>query len=379
MQVAIAICENVFLNSLMKYQTNNPFRKNSNANVPLVLLLQVIKLLKDDTEENDAGIFRSELSLLICWRDNNATALYNRIKELRREHQFTYGDEVIYDICLDLLGATDEQRNRFKMNQITGEAVDEFIRKMRITGVISLRGNGRFIDFNSFESEKIEYILSHYAEYDTYTDKNAYFRYMGTVDTDIVTMVQPVNEDAVNDVRTATLNQWAEQYSKEEIIHELNVVCSNGESRNPVLRIISKPTRLEFLTSIALKQQFETLYVKPNYHVDDEGLPTFTASGGLADIECFDTDCNPLVEVTLMCARNQATNEIPAITRHLNEAIANYPEITIFTIFVAPSIHADTRYMAEFSKYRDNVDIIPMTVEEFIEKITISKRIIEFI
>ena len=35
--------------------------------------------------------------------------------------------------------------------------------------------------------------------------------------------------------------------------------------------------------------------------------------------------------------------------------------------------------MAEFSKYRDNVDIIPMTVEEFIEKITISKRIIEFI
>lgn len=202
---------------------------------------------------------------------------------------------------------------------------------------------------------------------------------MGTIDTDIVTMVQPVNEDAVNDVRTATLNQWAEQYSKEEIIHELNVVCSNGESRNPVLRIINKPTRLEFLTSIALKQQFETLYVKPNYHVDDEGLPIFTASGGLADIECFDTDCNPLVEVTLMCARNQATNEIPAITRHLNEAIANYPEITIFTIFVAPSIHADTRYMAEFSKYRDNVDIIPMTVEEFIEKITISKRIIEFI
>ena len=53
-------------------------------------MLQVIKLLKDDTEENDAGIFRSELSLLICWRDNNATALYNRIKELRREHQFTY-------------------------------------------------------------------------------------------------------------------------------------------------------------------------------------------------------------------------------------------------------------------------------------------------
>lgn len=53
-----------------------------------------------------------------------------------------------------MLSATDEQRNRFKINQITGEAVDEFIRKMRITGIVSLRGNGRFIDFNSFEIEK---------------------------------------------------------------------------------------------------------------------------------------------------------------------------------------------------------------------------------
>ena len=47
----------------------------------------------------------------------------------------------------------------------------------------------------------------------------------------------------------------------------------NGESRNPVLRIIDKPTRLEFLTSIALKQHFVGLTVQPNYHVDDEGLP----------------------------------------------------------------------------------------------------------
>ena len=64
--------KNVFLNSLMKYQTNNPFRKNANDNSPLVLLLQVIKLLKDDPDENDAGIFRSELSLIICWPNRDA-------------------------------------------------------------------------------------------------------------------------------------------------------------------------------------------------------------------------------------------------------------------------------------------------------------------
>lgn len=369
--------KNVFLNSLMKYQTNNPFRKNANDNSPLVLLLQVINLLKEDPEENDAGIYRSELSLIICWPNRDAHELYLKIKELRNQYRFTYGDEIIYEICLELLGATDEQRNRFKINQITGEAVDEFIRKMRITGVVSLRGNGRFIDFNSFESEKINYILNNYTAYDTYTTKAAFFEYMGTIDANIVSLTQPIDEEIVADARITTLNSWAEEYSKEYIINELNVVCGHGESHNAVLRIIDKPTRLEFLTSVALKQHFAGLNVQPNYYVDDEGLPTFTASGGVADIECYDTDCNSLVEVTLMCARNQATNEIPAITRHLQEAIEENPTTTLFSMLIAPSIHTDTKYMAAFSKHQYNVDIFTFTIGEFIEKIQRHDKIIQ--
>lgn len=42
------------------------------------------------------------------------------------------------------------------------------------------------------------------------------------------------------------------------------------------IKFINAPTRLEFLTSISLVQQFEGLDVNPNYAVDDEGLPTFT-------------------------------------------------------------------------------------------------------
>lgn len=363
----------------MKYQTNNPFRKNANDNSPLVLLLQVIKLLKDDPEENDAGVFRSELSLIICWPNRDAQALYKKIKELRKQYGFTYGDEVIYEICLELLSATDEQRNRFKINQITGEAVDEFIRKMRITGIVSLRGNGRFIDFNSFEIEKINYILENYVIYDNYSTKSEFFQYIGAIDTNIVTLAQPIDDAVVTDARIATLNRWAEEYTKEDIINELNVVCGHGESRNPILRIIDKPTRLEFLTSVALKQHFVGLNVLPNYHVDDEGLPTFTASGGVADIECYDTDCNSLVEVTLMCARNQATNEMPAITRHLQEAIEQQPNITMFSMLVAPSIHADTKYMAAFSKHQYNVDILTFTITEFIEQISVKKRIADML
>lgn len=371
--------KNVFLNSLIKYQTNNPFRKNANDNSPLVLLLQVIKLLKDDPEENDAGVFRSELSLIICWPNRNAFSLYQKIKQLRSKYKYTYGNEIIYEICLELLGATTNQRNRFKIEQITGEALDEFIRKMRITGIVSLRGNGRFIDFNTFELEKIEYILNNYVDYKNYATKQEYFRYIGTIDTNIASVAQSVDEEAVSDIRIATLNRWAQEYSKEDIINELKIVCGRGESHNDILKIIDKPTRLEFLTSIALKQHFIGLTVQPNYHIDDEGLPTFTASGGKADIECYDTDCNSLVEVTLMCARNQATNELPAITRHLREAIEQNPNTTIFSVLVAPSIHDDSKYMAEFSKHRHGVDILTLTMNEFIEIIKENKRIIEML
>ena len=49
----------------MKYQTNNPLRRNLNDNAQLPLLLRVIKYFNEDKAENDAGLFRDELPILI--------------------------------------------------------------------------------------------------------------------------------------------------------------------------------------------------------------------------------------------------------------------------------------------------------------------------
>ena len=51
----------------------------------------------------------------------------------------------------------------------------------------------------------------------------------------------------------------------------------------------------------------------------------------------------------------------------------------MFSMLVAPSIHADTKYMAAFSKHQYNVDILTFTVNEFIEQITVKNNISEFI
>lgn len=370
--------QNVFLNALMKYQTNNPFRKNANTNAPLPLLLNLIKLLKDDPEEGDSGVFISELSLIICWPDNDVKSLYQAVKDFRKKHRFTYGDEVMYDRCMQLLNADSSKKNRFKISQITGEAVDEFIRKMRITGLISIRGNGRFVDFNSFESERIDYVIRNYTVFDSFSTKKDYFNYMGSIDPHILGIQhqEPTDMDAV---KAKAIKDWADNHDKDFIFEQLNITCSKAESHDPTLRIIDKPTRFEFLVSIALKQHFKDLIIKPNYKSDDEGIPTFTAAGGMADIECFDKDCNPLVEATLMQARTQATNEMPAITRHLSEAIEKYPDTKVFTIFIAPTLHADTIYMAKFSKFQYNVDIVTLNIKEFIAKLGEVVKIVEFV
>ena len=79
--------EAVFLNALMKYQTNNPFKKNLNASAPLILTLQTINYLRK-INNNNAGIHRQELSLIICWPDNNYINLANKILRLREKYRF---------------------------------------------------------------------------------------------------------------------------------------------------------------------------------------------------------------------------------------------------------------------------------------------------
>lgn len=353
----------VYLNALMKYQTNNPLRKNLNENVPLPLLLKVIQYFHDDTNENNAGLARHELPILICWRNNDAFEAYKYIKNIREEVGFSVTDEYIYEKCLEIL--ENNNRRYLKIGKICHEAVDEYIRKMRMSGLLSLRGNGRFLDINSFEKNLAIYVMNNYMNYSKFSEENDYIDYMGNVDNQII-QIKDVQAIDVSDIRKKTLYKYATEFSKEEIIKELQILCNRKESTNLVFKFINAPTRLEFLTSIALIQNYEGLDVNPNYSVDDEGLPTFTASGGRADIECSDTDCDSYFEVTLMCGRSdQVNNEIIPISRHLREA-KKQKRNESFSVFIAPVIHPDTKEAVEWQKLKNGVDILPLSINEFV-------------
>ena len=168
--------QSAFLNAFVKYQSNNPFRRVLNENVPLILLLQVIKKLNADKTFNGTGISKQELPLLIYWKDNDAEKLYLRIKKLRKKYRFSPSWEMIIKICKEEIMKGKVIKRDHK--SIINDYPDEFIRKMRLTGLISLRGNGKFIDINKNEKKKINYVLKNYSKYKKYDTEKSYFNYL---------------------------------------------------------------------------------------------------------------------------------------------------------------------------------------------------------
>ena len=338
--------QQVFLQAFAKSQRRNPFVRVLNDNVPLILLLQTIRKLNADPAQNGCGILRRELPLLIFWKNNNADALYRRIVELRREHRYDASDEVIIDICIDEImeGCFKE----FKPKSIMDEYPDEFIRKMRMTGLFSLRGAGRFIDINRNENATVDYILQHYSSYNHYTDEREYFDYMAELDANLVHMTaQPIR---INNSERL-LDEWLTVYSWNIIKNELSNLSAHRNSTDRVLKLLNAPSRLEFLTALAIKSKMPDVRVVPNYCCDDTGLPTSTAGGNKGDIECYERQNGVLVEVTMATGRTQTMMEVWPIERHLDEF---QRERNAQCIFVAPSIFSDSQRQIEFVTFQSH-------------------------
>ena len=352
--------QTAFLNAFAKYQRNNPFRRVLNENAPLALLLQVIKKLNFDSSLSNVGISKLELPLLIYWKNNDAEALYSRIKKLRRQYGLSPSWEIIFDICKKEIMKGEHIKRDHK--SIMVDYPDEFIRKMRLTGLISLRGNGKFIDINKNENKKIKYILKNYSSYKKYRTEKSYFQYLSEIDKNLVSA--PSN-DPLPAKKESFLKKWVEEYDWETIKSEILKLTKSSLSSDKILKYLPNPVRLEFLSALAIKSRFPNITVIPNYPIDDEGLPTSTASGGgdQGDIECFERTQGVLVEVTMLEGAIQTKMEVYPIARHLSK-FKEKAEAAM-ALFVAPSIFIDTKRKIRFLKSDESLFICPKTIQEF--------------
>lgn len=354
--------QQAFLNAFVKYQSNNPFRRVRNENVPLLLLLRVISKLNADKEFNGTGISKLEVPLVIYWKDDDAERLYRRIKKLRKNFGFSPSWEVIIDICKnEIMEGKDIVRDD---KSIMVDYPDEFIRKMRLTGLISLRGGGRFIDINRKEQDKVDYVLATYSDYKKYKTEEDYFNYISKIDKKLISFIPKVVSVAEQD---KFLTKWVSFYNWEAIKAELLKLAKSQLTKDEVLKYLASPVRLEFLAALAVKTKFPNIKVNPNYPVDDEGIPTATAGGvgNTGDIECLEEKNGILIEVTMSEGRIQTVMEVWPISRHLAEFKKKAKNSMCY--FVAPSIFSDSRKQINYVEQTENLFISPKTIEEFLE------------
>ncbi len=349
----------VFANAFAKYQRHNPFRRVLNKNVPLILLLQTIKLLNADQDFNKVGISRLEIPLLLCWRNDNADTLYLVIKKLRKRYGYSPSREIILEPCYKLLNETKRDDN-----SILGDYPDDFIRKMRLTGLISIRGSGRFIDINTKEVAAVNYILENYTSYSEFTTEKEFFDYIGKIDINLIKKISVYKTPTIT--TKAELEKWLKHYEWEIIKTEMLNLAQKRSSEDEILRIIEQPLRLEFLTSLAILKKLPNVIVKPNFISDDEGLPTSFASGGNPDIECHENHNTILVEVTLLTGTQQHIRESFSVHRHLEQYLKN--SIKAYSVFISPKSFIDTERYFNFIR-KDGFEVRISDIEKFVKNL----------
>jgi hypothetical protein len=244
---------------------------------------------------------------------------------------------------------------------------------MRLTGLITLRGAGRFVDINHNEDERVEYVLSHYSFYQKFDTEREYFDYMAEIDDNLFGIASIVPDQNQSET---LLQNWTAIYKWDNIKTELSNLAKSKASKDDVLKFIPSPARLEFLTALAIKSKLPQVRVIPNYPCDDEGLPTSTAGGvgDKGDIECFENSNGILVEVTMAEGRGQTTMEIFPITRHL-ESFQKRSNPNAQCVFIAPSIFKDSERQIRWLKAEENTHIRSYKIEDFIAYLETSVRL----
>ncbi|MDI6737111.1 MAG: AlwI family type II restriction endonuclease [Nanoarchaeota archaeon] len=144
--------------------------------------------------------------------------------------------------------------------------------------------------------------------------------------------------------------------------------------------IADKPLWLEWYTFLALKSLDDEELIKPNFPLDENNEPTSVARPNKPDIEAYYKGYALIPEVSMSARRDQYVQEGIPVIRHVVQIKNNEGKRKVLGIFIAPSIHHDTRnifFMAakEAIVEGGQITIIPLTIKQFIEILKIALEV----
>ena len=266
---------------------------------------------------------------------------------------------------------------------------DNAFRYFKQTKFLSLRGGGRYVDISPLSEAQVELLLVDEEYKPLYFDSaEEYSNYMQDLSSFVPPWATPDKKVKIENrlreilrvkgAATPQVSKIRAQSALPSVLREDATIASLREAITAVnmqelatsaasveflvncvedfLRLsqrqdieeaeitkIKPPTQLEYVTFKTFLAINDLLQIRPNYPVDDEGNPIFTAGGNLPDLEIYYKDFNAICEVTLMTNRAQWMAESQPVQRHLHDFAVKNADKDAIAIFIAPSVHRDTK------------------------------------
>lgn len=338
-------------------------------------------------------------------------------KSMSGKERSDYINNFVRQRVISIFGYTNEETLRKQAGNLKDYA-DSSLRYFRISGLLALRGSGRYVDIAADKKAEVDSIIKTLSlasiEFSSGED---YLNYLGDLSYDLPwqneadmrnisdnltsvleseseemtiefdtseledkTLPQRVTllKDKINEVRIEKLRSLKHDLNAlDEAIERLsNITSSRYET------VTARPSLdFEWFASRALMVLNDAIRVEPSYKVGDDGLPT-GFRGNASDIECEYESFGLTVEVTLLNGRDQWYAEGQPVMRHLRDfedQLSDNKEA--FCIFVAPYVHRDTLNQFwtsnKFAYEGQRQKIIPLTIGEFVVFLRKSREIIK--
>jgi hypothetical protein len=344
----------IFFKSLLKLQYPNPwstnFPREQQMNIkPLIAVMHLINKLNKESDKK--GLNKTEFSMFVptFFNINELNFISNSILEFKEKNSEDkaaylenylknfYGTEkLIGGQINNLFDYGDNTMRYFRLTKYFRFETDPMgyhwnldLEQSRLTEINQLLEayDGSSTDFKDLDSY-LEYLSDVSLPKLPWEDLSNLKKVVINIKNDIKNTLKEKKiflEDSINKLLETDINLLTkielEKYQKSmrgiwldivEKINKENLKYNTDELTKIILELKNhkqirkfKPEQFEKIISDALKIINDGIKIKPNYPIDDRGLPINHAPGNKADIECYYKEYCSIYEVTLNVTQMQ--------------------------------------------------------------------------
>ena len=270
---------------------------------------------------------------------------------------------------------------------------DDVFRKFEMTGLLTKHGSYQYvyINFSKYNYSKVQTILQRYKNYksENFSSVPDYYKFLEQQvipwETDEFIRKKVISEKAkvlgieLNSQYTIeekeemldrifyshALEKAVQRYDYSFITKELQILAGTKKGKSE-LNSISEPLRLEYLLALYFGKKYGLKGLVSNIKYNEDGEPLHCAAGGKSDI-LFINDCGSyILEPTMITSKaQQLNNETSNIVRHVQDE-EQRTKLIYRVMMIAPKVHRDITDFFQYKADKEDVHIIPITIERAI-------------